>query len=64
MTTLTIPSTTPLNAVCEALRLAGLEPDPRHQRGTVAFRNIITKARPTTPQERIRAASLRMEVRR
>ena len=62
MTTLHIPSSTPLASVCAALRLAGLEPDPRHQRGTVAFRPIVAKT-PTTPQQRIRAAALRGGVR-
>lgn len=62
MTTLHIPSTTPLAAVCAALHLAGLEPDPRHQRGTVYFRAIVAKTL-TTPQARIRAAALRGEVR-
>jgi hypothetical protein len=62
MTTLTIPSSVPLAAICEALRLAGLEPDPRHHRGTVAFRPITVHVL-TTPQERIRAAARRAEVR-
>ena len=64
MTTLTIPSTTPLAAVCAALRLAGLEPDPRQQRGAVAFRPILGKPQRSTPQERIRAAARRGEVAR
>ena len=59
-TTLTIPSTTPLASVCAALRLAGLEPDPRHHRGAVAFRPIVGKVL-NTPQARIRAA-MRVEV--
>ena len=62
MTNISIPSSTPLASVCAALRLAGLEPDPRHQRGTVAFRPIVAKTL-STPQQRIRAAALRGEVR-
>ena len=55
MTTLHVPSSVPLTAICAALRLAGLEPDPRHQRGAVAFRPIVAKAL-STPQARIRNA--------
>ena len=55
MTTLTIPPSIPLQAVVEALRLAGLEPDPRHHRGAVAFRPIVGKVL-NTPQARIRNA--------
>jgi hypothetical protein len=62
MTTLHIPSTTPLASVCDALRSVGLEPDARHQRGAVTFRPIVGKAL-NTPQARIRAAARRSEVR-
>lgn len=69
MTTLHLPSTVPLQSVCEALRLLGLEPDARYTRGAVVFRPIVGKPlrpvrRPdlSTPQARIRAVALRMEV--
>lgn len=62
MTTLSVPSSVPLQTICDALRLAGLEPDGRHQRGAVTFRPIVGKAL-NTPQARIRAAARRSEVR-